>query len=299
MSSGGKMAKTSTELRKSNGWHKGHVVHIDGDTANISVVFSWDVGKALTDAVNLGRQGYKVRIGGPAAKNAGVASSGDFPALQYHNPNAMFTSRGCPNHCSFCLVPTIEGDWFSAPDELWKDDPKPIICDNNPTASLPHFEEVCYAVRPLHGIDFNQGISAMTLTPKHCDLLRMLDFKVIRLAWDHTNYESKLRKGWELLIRHGIPANKITIYVLVGYKDSPADALYRLQTVKDWGSYPFAMRYQSLTSPKRNTDVGDNWIHEELVRYCRYWNNLRYTAKIPFAEFRYGYKSPKKVVANV
>lgn len=81
--------------------------------------------------------------------------------------------------------------------------------------------------------------------------------------------------------------------MLVGFKDTPDDALYRVQTIHRLGSLPFPMRYQRLDANKRNElsdwAEGNGWTHHDLVRFVRYWGNLRITGKIPFSEFRYEY----------
>jgi hypothetical protein len=49
------------------------------------------------------------------------------------------------------------------------------------------------------------------------------------------------------------------------------------------------MRYTPLNVKKRNEYIAEGWTREELQRYLRYWWNLRYTCKIPFEDFEYGY----------
>lgn len=96
-------------------WSKDIVEWIEGDTAFLSVVFTWDLQKARARAIWLRQQGYHVRAGGPAVLLmpdylADVAETGgdDVSALARHNPEATFTSRGCIRKCKFCAVPRIE-----------------------------------------------------------------------------------------------------------------------------------------------------------------------------------------------
>ena len=276
----------STEIQRNNGWHSGYVEWTEGGIVYLSVVFSWHIDAVVKRAAVLSSQGIAVRIGGPAAVYAGISDGECVDVVVKHNLNACFTSRGCPYRCKFCIVGQTEGDLV----ELREWIPRPIVCDNNLTAtSKVHFDRVVDSLKGIGGIDINQGLSAALITPHQASRLAELDMRCIRFAWDSVGYESKFRRGWDIVRQVGFPSSKITVYVLIGYNDTPDEALYRLETVRGLGGSPFPMRYQSLDCAKRNSFVGDSWTHKELVRFCRYWANLRITRRIPFAEFQYPY----------
>ena len=73
-------------------WSKGIAEWVGGDTAFISVVFSWRLPDAYQRAVWYKTQGYHVRAGGPAVwvrpkYLADVAEiGGEVDALIHHNP---------------------------------------------------------------------------------------------------------------------------------------------------------------------------------------------------------------------
>jgi len=207
----------------------------------------------------------------------------DWPeALQHHNPQATFTSRGCIRNCPFCAVPRIEGQLRELDD--WP--VKPIVCDNNLLAcSRRHFDTVIDKLKPLPGVDFNQGLDARLLTQYHADRLAELDC-MTRLAFDHVNDEETLQAAYEKLRRAKIPKKRIRIYVLIGYHDTPEDALYRLQVVAKLGIDPNPMRYNPLDTMRRDSYVGPGWTDRELARYVRYWANLRWFRAVPFENFR-------------
>ena len=170
-------------------------------------------------------------------------------------------------------------------DDEWE--PKSVVIDNNFTAcSRHHFDKAVDRLKVLDLVDFNQGLST-TLSPYHASRLAELNIKYIRLAWDSAAFESQFMKGWDTLRRAGFPRSKIVVYVLLGFHDTPDDALYRLEMVRRLGGHPFPMRYQELDAKKRNSLVGEHWTHDELIRYCRYWANLRITSPIPFKDFVY------------
>ena len=270
-------------------WQRGIVEWTEGNVAFLSVVFSWQLQEAYQRAVWLRQQGYYVRAGGPAVDlnpdmMRGVAVTvGKADALPRHNPDATFTSRGCPRKCLFCAVPRIEGDLVELDD--WE--VKPIVCDNNLLAcSQAHFDDVIDKLRPIHGVDFNQGLDARLLLDYHARRLTELDLKCVRLAWDHTRDEKQFLTAFQKLRRVGFPARAIRVYVLIGFDDTPDDALYRLETIKALGSWPNPMRYQPLDAQVRNDYVAPGWTERELRRFARYWSRLRWLGGIPFEEYR-------------
>ena len=91
--------------------------------------------------------------------------------------------------------------------------------------------------------------------------------------------------AYEKLRWAGITKHRIGVYVLVGYQDSPDDALYRLRLVSNLGIDPNPMRYNPLDALARDQYVGLGWTDRELTRFVRYWANLRYFRAVPFDEF--------------
>lgn len=269
-------------------WPKKIVDWTVGDTAYISVVFTWLLPAAYSLAVWYRQQGYKVKAGGAAVKLipnylAAVADiAGDIDALLRHNENATFTSRGCIRRCGFCAVPIIEGDLV----ELKEFIPKPIVCDNNLLAcSRAHFDRVIDFLRPLRQIDFNQGLDARLLTPYHIDKLKDLNIAVIRFAFDDLAIEPVLFKAIETLLNAGFPRYKMRCYVLINYKDNIDDAMYRCNWLKAAGILPFVQRYQPRDTLVLNSYVAPNWTAPMLKKFIKYWNRQVYYGNLPFREF--------------
>jgi hypothetical protein len=268
-------------------WHGGIAEWQLGSRAYLSVVFSWDLPKAYQRAVWYRQLGYTVFAGGPAVLLnpdylADVAEcGGNCNALPYHNPDATFTSRGCIRQCAFCAVPRIEGDLVELDD--W--DVKPIVCDNNLLAcSRRHFDTVVDRLKSLPGVDFNQGLDARLFTKHHAERLAELDCTA-RLAWDHIGEEEPVMTALQLLFDVGFSKRAVRVYVMIGYNDTPEDALYRLETLKSLGLRPNPMRYQPLDAIKRNAYVGEHWTEWELKRYMRYWARQAWLEHVPFAEY--------------
>jgi len=271
-----------------NGWSGKPVEWIDGNKAYISVPFTWNAQAVWSRCIHLRTESYEVTVGGPGAKLmshifAGVATVGDHAdALWRHNPRATVTSRGCIRSCEFCAVPKVEGDLRELPS--WE--PKSIVCDNNLLAcSRTHFGKVIDSLKHIPAVDFNQGFDARLLRPHHVNRLAELDLHMVRLAWDHTPDEQTVMDAIAMLRASGIPREKIRVYVLIGFDDTPEDALYRLIKLKEHHIWPNPMRFNPLDTAKRDSYVAPGWTGRELRRFMRYWARQRWLAGIPFDEF--------------
>lgn len=283
------MTSVAEQKRNKGGWLKSHLAHWKEDnTIHISVIFSWDLAKAHRLATYFRQRGFDVRAGGPAIANDPAALAdvarigGDVDALPHHNPNATFTSRGCIRKCPYCIVPRIEGDLVELDD--WP--LRPIVCDNNLTAcSKKHFDRVIDRLKAIAHIDFNSGLDARLLSTYHAERIAELGLHRVRLSWDHIDHESAVMRAWERLRQAGIPKRRISIYVLIGYDDTPEDAAYRLQVIRDLlDSYPIPMRYQPLDATHKNRYVAPNWTDWQLRAFAKYWWN-RGLSGIPFQDF--------------
>jgi len=272
------------------GWSNGIAEWIENDMAFISAVFSWNAQRTYMRCVYFREMGYKVRCGGQAVfQNPAMFSEfdtgGSVDALFHHNPLATFTSRGCIRKCSFCLVPKLEGELI----ELDNWPVRPIVCDNNLLAtSTAHFDKVINLLLEsgLAGIDFNQGLDARILTAHHATRLAELPRDtIIRLAWDNVAAEQPYLSAFEKLINARVKPQQIRTYVLIGYKDTPEDARYRLEKVRSLGALPNPMRYQPLDAQRRNSYVGENWTNDLLTKYMRYWSNLNKVGGLSFDEW--------------
>ena len=272
-------------------WSKKPIHYETPEAHYYSIVFSWDLWDFLSTA-QIGLDGKAIVIGGPAvAINKSWVPDWietprrTYPMLGLHNPEATRTTIGCVRKCGFCAVPHIEPEY----KELDEWEVKPIVVDNNlMAASWKHFDTVMDRMKVLDWCDFNQGLDARLLTQYHAHRLSELHDPIIRLAFDSVDYEKHFFSAFDNLRKAGIPKRCIRAYVLIGYDDTPEDALYRLQLVRSLGIDPNPMRYQPVDSKYRNEYVGENWTHKELDRYMSYWQNLRYTRAVPFEEFTRG-----------
>lgn len=267
-------------------WRKDTVSWTINKTLYLSIPFTWLLPQAK-DAAR--KHKGTVVCGGPAvmlmpdymADVAEIHETCNIPVLQMHNPLATFTTRGCVNKCGFCAVPKVEGDFRELID--WE--VKPVVCDNNILASSRrHFDAVIDKLKVLPMVDFNQGLDCRLFDNYHASRIAELQYCKMRFAFDHSNVETQVHDAIERARTHGL--KDISVYVLIGFNDSPDDARYRLEKVREWGMLPNPMRYQPLDSLVKNSYVGNNWTDNELKRMSRYYSRLNYLGHIPYNEYK-------------
>jgi hypothetical protein len=270
-----------------NNWRKGTALWTIKNVTYLSVVFSWDLPEAIAFAESSKK---RVVIGGPAAKLAGVQTEDiPYPALPFHNPLACYTTRGCPNKCGFCAVHVIEGDLVEL--DTWE--PRPIVCDNNILASSrKHFDKAIDRLKTMPYVDFNQGLDAELFSDYHASRMGELKSVKVRFAFDHINDECSVVDAIYRAKSHGL--NDIGVYVLIGFRDTPDDAKYRLDKIVSMGILPNPMRYQPLHATTKNSYIGENWDQITLEDMTRYYSRLTWLGHIGFDHYHYGLKDKKQ-----
>ena len=109
-----------------------------------------------------------------------------------------FTTRGCPNKCSFCIVPKKEGSIrpHAEISEFWGGQKHTVLLDNNILASDHGIKQLEWSIGKTK-IDCNQGIDARLISKS--EYLQKLLGKVkwsnfIRLACDNRSQMEAVKK---------------------------------------------------------------------------------------------------------
>jgi len=268
-----------------NQWHKDIASWRMGKRLYLSVPFTWLLPKARALAK---QHNGEVFAGGPAvdlmpgqmADVADIETPCPVLPLWMHNPLATFTTRGCVNKCSFCAVPKIEGDLR----ELTEWPVRPVVCDNNLlAASRSHFDWVIDRLKAMPYVDFNQGLDARLFKRHHATRIAELRGVKVRFAFDHANMETTVHDAIKLARSEGL--KDFGVYVLFGFKDTPDDAIYRLERVRELGIWPNPMRYQPLDALEKNSYIATGWTSSELKRVGRYYSRLRFLEHIRFSDY--------------
>ena len=273
-----------------SGWIGGLADWTEGDTAYLSVAFTWLLDKAYAKAVWYRALGYKVKAGGPALflgsmkhEISDVAEIGkEFPdAIARHNPLATIASRGCPVGCWFCIVPALEGREFT----LLPDFPvRPVLCDNNLSALPVEYQEHIIGRYQSEGVpllDANSGFEPRTFDDDVYRRWSVINQGPWRFAYDDHPERSDVERVMRMLKDE--PAKRKRVYVLIG--NEPFDAcMERVKEVIAWGGEPHVQPYIKLNALEKRPHVRFDWTEQKLRDVAR-WANGFVWRSATFAEY--------------
>lgn len=283
-------------LQQQSAWIGGLAEWTEGDTAYLSVAFTWKLNEARDRARWYKSLGYKVRAGGPATFRPGgyladVAElGGDLPdAVRRHNPAATIASRGCPVGCWFCIVPAMEGKKFT----LLPDFPvRPVLCDNNLSALSAEYQDHIVSRYQAEGvplIDANSGFEPRTFDGAVFERWRKILRGPWRFAYDDMQERTEVKAVMDML--RGLSPKKKRVYVLIG--NEPVDAcLGRIREVIEWGGEPHVQPLMKLNALEKEYWVRFDWTTTKLRDMAR-WANRRIWRYADFSEYRAGVKSSR------
>lgn len=272
------------------GWVGGLAEWTDGDTAYLSIAFTWRLDDAYMRAQWYRAQGYRVRAGGPGVFTrkhylADVAElGGEVPdAIIHHNPQATIASRGCPVGCWFCIVPKMEGRDFT----LLPDFPvRPILCDNNLSALPADYQNHIVARYQAAGVpllDANSGFEPRTFDDDVFTRWRPINRGPWRFAYDDAGDGEHVARVMAMLDRFGVSQRRRQVYTMIGAE--PFDAcMDRIRQVIGWGGEPYAQPFMKLNALVKRPHVRFDWTDARL-RAVQRWVNGRYWKYVPFERY--------------
>jgi hypothetical protein len=283
-------------------WSGGLVDWVEGDTAYVSVAFSWRANDAYSRCSWLQAQGYKVRVGGPGIVDRnirlqfeGVAEiGGQIDAVVRHNPAATFASRGCPVGCYFCIVPKLEGTKFALIPDFT---PRPILCDNNVSALPEDYQDYIierYKQFNVKLIDINSGFEPHTFTESTYRRWQPFYHGGWRFAYDEMKEREQVINMVDILKDE--PAYKKRVYVLIG-NEPYADCMERVQSVIDWGCEPHVQPMIALGALTKKPVVQFDWTERKLKDVTR-WANKWIWRTVKFQDYSNTFKGAKYCTAS-
>lgn len=146
------------------------------DEVHISCTFTWD--KEKCRILKFWWNGFSkkpVRLGGVAFNSP----CDSFAPGLYVKKNIIFTTRGCNNNCSFCIVPKIEGRLKELPIY-----PGNIIQDNNfLQSSARHKDRVFDMLKTQSRIQFKGGLDCELIDGDFIKRCRDLGLRNIHSLW--------------------------------------------------------------------------------------------------------------------
>lgn len=162
-----------------------------------------------------------------------------------------FLTRGCTNHCKWCIVPTKEGNITPYMDieEITADRKKAILMDNNVLASDHGLQQIEKIVSMNIRIDFNQGLDARLVTNDIARLLAKVKWiKRIRFGCDTPSQIAECERATALIDKYGYKGEYFFYCILLNdFKES----FERVNYWKNKGGrfLPHAQPFRDLNNP--------------------------------------------------
>jgi hypothetical protein len=203
----------------------------------------------------------------------------DYPL--YNTDKAYgFLTRGCPNKCEWCIVPSKEGGITANADitEFWDGQRQAILMDNNVLTSDHGLYQIEKIVSLGIGVDFNQGLDARIIAnnPEIAQLLSKVKWAMpLRMACDNYSQIEPVLKATELLRKYGATRRRYFVYILVKDVD---DAYKRAIILKEHGLTPFAQPYIDFRNNVMPTD--------EQRRFARWVNHKATFNSVDYKDYK-------------
>ncbi len=158
-----------------------------------------------------------------------------------------YITRGCPNHCRWCIVPEKEGG--IKPYRTWRelvrsDSKKLVLMDNNILACEYGIEQLESLIGSGYKIDLNQGMDARLVTDRIAHILSKLSWiRYIRFSCDSIPQISAIKNAAALLQKYGVKPYRLFIYLLVTPDlENAAKRVDELKTLRGINIYAQAER---------------------------------------------------------
>lgn len=179
-----------------------------------------------------------------------------------------FLTRGCPNKCTWCVVPDKEGGVhaYRTVSQVCKHD-KVCFMDNNVLASDFGIEQLQELGKMNVKVDFNQGLDARLLDDRIAEYLSKIKWwKPLRLACDSQNMKPYIERAVALLRRHNVTPSTYFCYVLV--TEDIEEAIDRVGFCRALKIDPFAQPYRDFnkkTPITREQKHFARWVNHKAV----------------------------------
>lgn len=280
-------------------WVGGLAEWVEGDTAYLSVAFTWKLDEAYSRACWYRAMGYKVRAGGPGIFTrkhflADVAEiGGSIPdALARHNPMATKASEGCPVNCFFCIVPAMEGRTFTLLPEF---EPRPVLTDNNLSALPAEYQQHIvdrYLAAGVPLLDANSGFEPKTFDGEVFERWQPINRGPWRFGADESGEMDDVYRVIGMLKQRGVGARRIQVYTMIGHEPFEV-CMSRIRRVIEWGGEPYVQPIMKLNALHKEPWVRHDWTAQKLKEVQR-WANRHLWRSVPFEEYDASIKSGRQ-----
>lgn len=187
-----------------------------------------------------------------------------------------FLTRGCPNHCKWCIVPKKEGGikpYMDIEEIAINGRNKIILMDNNVLVSDYGLDQIEKIIRLGLRVDFNQGLDARLVTDDIAKLLAKVKWiKRIRFGCDTPGQIEEVEKAISLINKYGYKGEYFLYCILMDFKES-------FKRVNHWRSkkkiYPHCQPFRDISNPRKTIpqwqmDLARWADRKELFRACEF-----------------------------
>lgn len=277
-------------LMKISAWHKAHGDYVEWwnplvryDRVYSSKVFDFTpMDVYLPEETIRGGTGY---MDIPMDQGQPEEIDGMFPDYSIYpecDHAIGYLTRGCPNHCRWCVVPRKEGN--IRPYRTWRelvreDTDKLVLLDNNILACEYGIGQLKGLIGSGYCIDLNQGMDARLVDDRVASILSQIRWiRFIRFSCDQKSQIGSVRNAIELLQKHGVKPYRIFIYLLV--TENIQDAAERVEALKGYKAislYAQAERNKRMGIIPNDEQLefqqryiyGGSYRRETWEEYCR------------------------------
>lgn len=250
-------------------WHDGRKKY---DVVYMSRVFTDSYSKDYegpihADRIIKGGTGYDLKNTLPECVEHIYPDYALYP--QFEGTAYGFLSRGCPRGCGFCIVGEKEGRRsveVAQLSEFWRGQKEIKLLDANLLA-CPDWEKLLrQLIDSGASVDFTQGLDIRLISPEKVELLNRVKTKMLHFAWD--NPEDDLTGYFERFAELTTvkDSRKRRVYVLVNFRSSHEQDLYRIYTLRKIGYDPYVMVYEKPTAPPITRKL-QRWVNNKWLFY--------------------------------
>jgi len=243
------------------------------DKIYCSVIFNGNAQYIHGDNINFGGTGYDLTIKLPDyIENL----SPDYSIYPDNNISYGFITRGCSNHCSFCVVPQKEGKIHQVNTVQNIVQHKKVKFMDNNILALPSHKEILQELVDMKlRCQFNQGLDIKLIDEENSYLLSKMNYLGDYIfAFDNWSYLPIIKKKLKLLNWRRRFTFKFFVFCHPSMELS--NIVNRINYLKDNECLPYVMRHISCW------DSPYKLFYTDLASWCNQPNLIR---KMTFEEF--------------
>lgn len=294
---GGGTIYPNLALCKIAGWHRSQGDMVEWytpfgqyDRVYMSKVFNFseDYTQCITNATEVirGGTGYDVGKVLPQEIDDHQPDFTIYPSLA-QDVSYGFLSRGCPNHCKWCIVPQKEGRQhpYWSIDRVANGRKKAVLMDNNILSCGQYAMEQLQRIIELDiRVDFNQALDARLVNDDSARLLSQIKWldNRIRFGCDTPKQIDECERAIVLINKYGYNGQFFLYTMLQGDIHECYDRLMhwweRNNAIRSQhkgnGIYPYAQPYRDTMKrnivPQWQTDMA-HWCNKHMIfEMCRF-----------------------------